>query len=182
MTDWTGEERRTGPDPESLRSELKAVRQDMGRLAGAVATLGSDEQMQKVMTAVAEEERRHRQRILTPIIVGLLVLGLGMAGILALLSSVKDTATQAKQAAGSAAKVSSYVDHCLVHPATATPGECGNTAATGQQSATVLALFCFLELPEPQRDDTTAKDCFTKAAAQAKASSAAATTTTTRTP
>lgn len=176
--DWDGVERREGPNPVSLQAELKAVRQDVGRLAVAVTTLGSDEQMQKVMNAVVEEERRHRQRILAPIIVGLVVIGSMMAGVLVLVGRANDTASQAKEAAESAALVSSFVDHCLVHPAAATPGECGNTAATGQQSVSVLTLFCYLQLPEPARTDDTARDCFAKAAAQAKAASAATTTTT----
>lgn len=176
---WHGEERRTGPDSESLRAELKAVRQDVGRLATSVATLGSDERMQAVIDSVVEEEARHRQRLLTKVIIGLLVLaGLGLSNLL-LTNQAKDTAAEAKKAAENSQKVAGYVDHCLVHPALATPGECGNTAATGQQSATVLALFCYLQLPEPQRDEATARDCFTKAAAQAKAASAAVTSSTT---
>lgn len=177
--EWSGEERRAGPDPANLQNELRAVRQDVGRLATSVAVLGSDERMQKVIDSVVEEEQRHRQRILSTIVIGLMVVGaLALVGLV-YAGAAKDAAVKAKAAAENSAKVSGYVDHCLVHPALATPGECGNTAATGQQSATVLALFCFLELPEPQRDDTTARECFGKAAAQAKAASAAATATTT---
>lgn len=188
MSEWTGEERRQGPNPTSLQHELKAVRQDVGRLATSVAALGSDERMQSVIDSVVEEEQRHRQRLLTKVVIGLLVLaGIGLSN-LALTSQAKATATdaensatEAKKAAANSEKVAVYVDHCLVHPALATPGECGNTAATGQQSATVLALFCYLQLTEQHRTDATAKDCFEKAAAQAKAASAAATTTTTTT-
>jgi hypothetical protein len=180
MPDWSGEERRAGPNPVTLQSELKAVRHDVGRLATSVATLGSDERMQKVIDSVVEEEQRHRQRLLTKVIIGLVVLaGIGVSNIL-LTNQAKDTATEAKKAAENSEKVAGYVDHCLVHPTDATPGECGNTQATGQQSATVLALFCFLELPQEQRTEATAQGCFVRAAAQAKAGSAAATTSTTR--
>lgn len=174
--EWPDIERRRADD---IRLELHNVRQDVGRLANAVVSLGSDERLEKAVQSVAEEEQRHRQRLLTKAIIGLLVLiGIGLSNIL-LTNQAKDTATEAKRAAENSEKVAGYVDHCLVHPAAATPGECGNTQATGQQSATVLALFCFLELPEARRDDATARDCFAKAAAQAKASAAAATTTTT---
>lgn len=179
MTDWTGEERREGPDPVALQQELRAVRQDVGRLATSVTTLGSDERMQKVIDSVVEEEQRHRQRLLSTVVTGLLVVAaLTLVGLL-YAGAAKDAAEKAKDAAASSARVAGYVDHCLVHPTQATPGECGNTQATGQQSASVLALFCYLQLPEAQRSDETARICFAKAAAQAKASSASATTTTT---
>lgn len=170
MSDWGGVERRSGPDPAGLQTELKAVRQDVGRLAGAVATLGSDERMQAVMNAVIEEERRHRVRILVPIIVGLVVVATLGVFQLSLTSQARDTSRKA-------GKVSSFVDHCLVHPALATPGECGNAAATGAQTASVVALFCYLELPQGQRTDATASDCFAKARA---ATAATVTTSTTR--
>jgi hypothetical protein len=144
-----------------------------------VATLGSDDRLQQAVDSVAEESTRHWQRIMVTIIVGLLVVA-SLAGVAIKFSgSAKDAAEKAEAAAVDSAKVSSYVEHCLVHPDKATPGECGNTAATGQQSATILALFCYLQLPEPQRTDATAQECFTKAATLARAQAAAATTTTT---
>lgn len=179
MTDWEGQERRAGPDPQNLQNELRAVRQDVGRLATSVATLGSDERMQAVIDSVVEEESRHRQRLLTKVVIGLLILtGIGLSNLL-LTNQAKDTATQAKRAARNSERVAVYVDHCLVHPAVATPGECGNTAATGQQSTAVLALFCYLRLPEPARTEGTARDCFDEAAAQAKAAASAVTSSTT---
>lgn len=172
MSQWEGEERRQGPDPTSLQHELRAVRQDVGRLASAVATLGSDERMQRVIDSVVEEEKRHRQRLLTKVIIGLVVIGVIGIFQLILTGDVKDTAAQARSAARSAAAVSRYVNDCLVHPAGAIPGECGNTAATGQQSSAVVALFCFLELPQAERTPPNADGCFQKAAAQTKATTA----------
>lgn len=173
--EWAGEERRT---PSEIQQDLKAVRQDVGRLATAVATLGSDERMQEVIDSVVEEEQRHRQRLLTKVIIGLLILaGIGLSNLL-LTHQAQETAAEAKKAAENSEKVAVYVDHCLVHPADATQGECGNTQATGQQSATVIALFCYLQLPQEKRTEASARECFVKAATQAKASSAAVTTTT----
>lgn len=178
--DWDGKtERRAGPDPASLQGEIRATRQDLGRLASAVATLGSDEKLQKAVDSVAQENRRHWQRLIA--IIGSAFAVIAVVVMIAALwaNDARDAAHAARDASTSAAKVSSYVDHCLVHPSVATPGECGNTTATGQQSATVLALFCFLELPQEARTDPTAQECFRRAAAEAKAASAAATTTTT---
>lgn len=189
MSQWEGPDRRQAPDPAALQAELRAVRQDVGRLATSVATLGSDERMQQVINSVVEEEKRHRQRLLTKVIVGLVVIGVVVAVGAAWSHDGKDAAHSAAKAAESAAEaasygkqVATYVDHCLVHPALATPGECGNTAATGAQSSAVLALFCYLQLPQERRTEPAAQDCFTKATAQAKAAAAAATTTTTRRP
>jgi hypothetical protein len=180
MDEWDGTtDRRLGPDTLSLQNELKAVRHDLGRVAVAVTTLGSDEQMQKVMEAVVEEERRHRMRILTPLVAALLVVAaLGVFQI-SLASQAKDTSARAADAATKAGVVATYVDHCLVHPSEATPGECGNTAATGQQSTAVLAIFCYLRVAPEARTDANARDCFRAASEQAKAASAATTTTTT---
>src|ERR1044072_851527 len=177
MRDWTGEIRRSNPEPMALQSELRAVRQDVGRLANSVATLGSDERMQRAIDSVVEEEQRHRQRILLTIVVGLLVVGAWTAVGLVFSGSAKDAAEKAKAAAVDSAKVANYVDHCLVHPMEAAPGECGNTAATGQQSVALLAIFCYLQVLPGDRNDANALDCFEKAAAkQARAT----TTTTTR--
>jgi hypothetical protein len=184
--EWSGVERRAGPDPAALQAELRLVRQDVGRLATSVTTLGSDEKLQAAVNSVAEEQKRHWQKLLATVTAALLVIVIVVAVGATWANDAKDAAAKAKVAADNAAraandsaKVAAYVDHCLVHPTEATPGECGNTQATGQQSATVLALFCFLKLPQEQRSETTAKTCFMSAAAQAKASSAAATTTTT---
>lgn len=174
---WSGEERRQGPNPEALQNELRAVRQDVGRLASSVATLGSDERMQEVIDSVLEEENRHRQRILTKIVIGLIVIGMIGLFQLTLTSAVRDTTVKTREAAESAGKVAMYVDHCLVHPDQATPGECGNTTATGQQSAAILALFCYLQLPQDKRNEVTARDCFTKATAQAKTQTSSTTVT-----
>lgn len=181
--DWTGEDRRAGgPDPAALQAELRAVRQDVGRLAGGVATLGSDERMQKVIDSVVAEEQRHRQRILSTIVIGLMVVGaLALVGVL-FAGSAKDAAEKAQAAAIDSGRVATYVEHCLVHPDQATPGECGNAAATGQQSSAVLAIFCYLRIDPSLRTETNAKECFEKAAVTAKAQAAAATTTTTEKP
>ena len=174
MTDgWDGTERREGPNTADLQREIKATRQDLGRLATAVTTLGSDEKLQAAVDSVAEEQKRHWQRLLATVTAALLVIG-------AVVAVGASWANDARDAAREAGKVSTYVDHCLVHPSEATQGECGNTAATGQQSATILALFCYLRIDPALRTDANARDCFDQAAAQAKAASAAATTTTTR--
>jgi hypothetical protein len=173
---WDGEERRRGPTPANLQSELKAVRQDVGRLATSVATLGSDERMQRAIESVVEEEQRHRQRILLTIVVGLLVVGALTAVGITFSGSAKDAAEKAEAAAVDSARVASYVENCLVRPDRATPGECGNTAATGQQSAAVLAIFCYLRIDPGQRTDQNAAECFRQAIEQAKASAATTTT------
>lgn len=178
--EWTGEERRKGPDPAAMRDELKAVRQDVGRLAQSVATLGSEERLKKALDSVVAEDQRHRQRILVTIVVGLLVVGSLAAVGVVYSEAAKEAADKAKVAATASAKVADYVDHCLVHPSEATPGECGNAAATGQQSTAVLALFCYLRIDPADRDDANARECFQKATAEARAASAATTTTTTR--
>lgn len=177
---WSGEERRAaGLSPAALQAELRAVREDLGLVATSVASLGSDERMQEVIDSVVEEESRHRQRLLTKVVIGLLVLaGIGLSNI-ALTSQANETADEAKRAATNSEKVAVYLDHCLVHPSEATPGECGNTAATGQQSTAVLALFCYLRIDPAERNDANAQECFSKAAEQARAASAAVTTTTT---
>ena len=172
MTDWDGTERRAVPDPANLQAEIRATRADLGRLATAVTALGSDEKLQAAVDSVAEEQKRHWQRMLATVTAALLVI----AVVVAVGAS---WANDAKDAARAAGRVSAYVDHCLVHPSEATPGECGNTAATGQQSATVLAIFCYLRVPPELRTEANAQECFTRAAEQAKAASASATTTTT---
>lgn len=184
--EWDGTERRAGPDTMELQREIKATRQDLGRLATAVTTLGSDEKLQAAVDSVAEEQKRHWQKLLATVAAALLVIAVVVGVGATWANDAKDAAHKAKAAADNAAhaaadsaKVANYVDHCLVHPASATPGECGNSQATGQQSATVIALFCFIQLPQDQRNEQTATECFKKAAAQAKAASAAATTTTT---
>ena len=187
MEEWDGTERRTGPDPVSLQAEIRATRQDLGRLATAVTTLGSDEKLQAAVDSVAEEQKRHWQRLVAIVTAALLTIGVVVAVGASWANDAKDAAHLAAAAARDAAKasaaaekVSTYVDHCLVHPSQATPGECGNTAATGQQSASIIALFCYLKIDPAARNDDNAKDCFEKGSAQARAASAAATTTTTR--
>jgi hypothetical protein len=188
-TPYSGPERRQGPDPVALQeaqralaSEVKATRQDLGRLATAVTTLGSDEKLQAAVNSVAEEQKRHWQRLIATVAGALAIIGVVVVVGASWANDAKDAATKAAVAAVNSQKVAGYVDHCLVHPSLATPGECGNTAATGQQSAGILALFCYLQLPEPQRTEATGRDCFMKASAQAKAAAAAATTTTTEKP
>jgi len=171
MTNWDGEERRTGPDPAALQNELRAVRQDVGRLATAVTSLGSDEKLQAAIDSVAEEQKRHWQRLTAPLFAAILV-------IVVVAAFGARWSRDAKDAASSAGRVSSYVDHCLVHPSEATPGECGNAAATGQQSTAVLAIFCYLRIAPEDRTDANAQACFSKAAEQARVASASVTTTT----
>lgn len=175
---WDGTDRRKSPDPESLQAEIRATRQDLGRLAASVTVLGSDERLQKVVDSVVEEEQRHRQGIMSTIVIGLMVVGsLTFVGLI-YAGAAKDAAVKAKAAAENSAKVAGYVDHCLVHPSEATPGECGNTAATGAQSTAVLAIFCYLRVAPVDRSDANARECFERAADQAKVSAAATTTTT----
>ena len=164
-TQWSGEERRTGPDPASLQAELKAVRQDVGRLASAVTSLGSDEKLQAAIDSVAEEQKRHWQRLLATLTAALLVI----AVVVAVGAS---WANDAKDAAREAGRVSTYVDHCLVHPGEAAPGECGNT--TAGQSVGLLALFCYLRIPPAERTEANGAECFRRASEQINA-----TTTTT---
>ncbi len=152
-----------------LQAELKAVRHDVGRLATSVATLGSDERMQKVIDSVVEEEKRHRQRLLTKIaLAGLVLAVIGLTN-LSLTNRVKDISEDSKT-------VALYVDHCLVHPTKAVPGECGNAAATGAPSATLLSIFCVLQMPIEVRTDAVIQGCSKKAAEQAKAFSSTTTT------
>lgn len=172
--DWKGEERRQVPNPQALQEELKAVRHDVGRLASSVATLGSDERMQKVVDSVVEEEMRHRQALLIKIVVGLLVLAFIGIFNLTMTNRVKDIATDAKV-------VASYVDHCLVHPSKATPGECGNVSATGAPSVTLLSIFCVLQIPIEGRSDEVIQDCSKKAAEKAKSLSTTTSTSITTT-
>ena len=167
--DWDGVDRRKAPDPDNLKAEIRATRQDLGRLATAVTALGSDEKLQAAIDSVAQEQRRHWQRTLAPLIAALLVI----AGVTAVGASWANDAKDASRAAG---RVATYVDHCLVHPDRAKPGECGNTTATGQQSVALLAIFCYLQIDPTLRTEANARYCFEKATAQAKA---AATTTTT---
>ena len=177
--DWDGTERRAGPDPEDLQREIRATRQDLGRLAAAVTTLGADEKLQAAVDSVAREQQRHWQRLMATVVAGLAIVA-AVAGFgVAQATRSQNTAEAARDAAEAAGRVSAYVDHCLVHPSEATPGECGNTAATGEQSAPVLALFCYLRVAPESRTEANAADCFRAATEQARKTSAATTTTTT---
>jgi hypothetical protein len=173
----TGEQYQ-GPERRQGQLELVAVAMGLDNLTKAIETNLSEERLQGI---VSFEQKRGRNRLILamvmPLTVAILVSFFGLAQA----HSNHTQGARTQKIATDAAHVATYVDHCLVHPDQATAGECGNSVATGQQSATVIALFCFLELPQGERTDKTATECFTKAAAQAKASSAAATTTTTTT-
>lgn len=108
---WDGIERRRGAtdDTSSLRREVSGVRQDLGRLATAVATLGSDEKLQQAVDSVVQEERRHRQRIMASMVVGLVVVA---AISIANRGIIEDAGT-----------VADYVQKCLQHPERLTPEE-----------------------------------------------------------
>jgi hypothetical protein len=54
------------------------MRQDVGRLATALVTLGSDDRLEEAVASVAEEEKRHRQRV-TATLLAPILLALAMA-------------------------------------------------------------------------------------------------------
>jgi hypothetical protein len=138
------------------------VRQDVGRLANAVTQLGSDDRLESAVASVAEEERRHRQRLLVAILVPLMALGaLGVIN----LSISRDI----KRIAVNNQRIAAYIDHCLVHVEKRTVEECGATS-TSSTSAAVLALVEFqscalLILPEERTRnslDTCAQAAFAR--------------------
>jgi hypothetical protein len=146
-----------------LTDEVRSVRQDVGRLANAVTRLGSDERLAVAVASVAEEERRHRQRLLAAILVPLLAIGiLGAVNL--------STSQDIKRIAVSNQRIAAYIDHCLVHTERRTVEECGPGSGAGGTSAAVAALMEFqtcalLILPEDRTRnalDTCARTAFSQ--------------------
>lgn len=141
-----------------LTNELRAVRADVGRLATAVVTLGADDRLERAVTAVSEEDRRHRQRLLVSVI-GVLILVLGMAGFAAWQAHANSQSLENTEV------VADYVRDCLQNRKTLTAQQardrCGSAADGGATFVAGLISFqrCALLILPEERTPALLDDC-----------------------
>jgi hypothetical protein len=164
-----GEEGAAGHD---LTRELHAVRQDVGRLATAVLTLGSDERLEKAVAAVSEEERRHRLRLGSTVISVLVVLiAITTLGAFQSRSNGRSI-EQTQEAVENTRVVADYVRDCLQHRANLTTSQIREKCGSDGGASALLGLFtferCVLPLPIPQRTPAAMDACVALAQAAAK--------------
>lgn len=157
-TGATGEAGTPGLD---LSVEFRAMRQDVGRLANALVTLGSDDRLEKAVESVAEEEKRHRQRLgailLAPLLLAIAV-GAGSWW----------QARSNGEAFENTRVVADYVRDCLQHPENLTPEQlaerCGRTADGSASALAALVEFqtcALLAFPDWTEENLSA--CTTRA-------------------
>jgi hypothetical protein len=144
---YQGPDRRQTPD---IRAELIAVASGLESMASAVETNLSETRLTNI---VANEQRRDRWKIVTPILVGIaLVLFISFSN---------------HQQNNDVSTVAGYVRHCLQHPeklsAAKKAAECGNTSSG--QAFFVTYLNCALQKEVPQRTDAYLNSCVQKGVA-----------------
>lgn len=141
---YEGPDRRQSPD---IRAELIAVATGLESMATAVETNLSEARLTAI---VANEQKRDRWKIVTPILVGV---------ILAIIIGFSN-----HQQNNDVSTVAGYVRHCLQHPeklsSAQKAAECGNTS--GGQAFFVTYLNCALKQPVPLRTDEYLNACVQK--------------------
>lgn len=141
-----------GPAGADLTKELRTLRADVGKLAGTIVSLGSDERLEKVVESVSDEEKRHRQRmtiwLVTPIIL-LIAISIGSwSQSRANAITLRNTKV-----------VADYVRNCLTQPEHPDREECGDQS----ESVAVLGLIefqrCALQILPEKRTDANMQAC-----------------------
>ena len=172
----TGQRGERGAAGTDLTDELRAVRADVGRLASAVVTLGSDDRLEQAVTAVAEEDRRHRQRLMTTII-AVLILVSAMGAFAAIQSHSTGQSVENTEV------VADYVRDCLQNRDTLTPEQaqqkCGGTANSGASFVAGLIAFqrCALLILPADRTNALLDECQIQALQVMKGTPPSTTTT-----
>lgn len=134
-----GEPGPAGPKGEAgadVTDELRAVRQDVGRLANAVLTLGSDERLERAVSSVTEEDRRHRQR-LTVSVIGVLAVVLALGIFAAWQSAANGRSLENSEL------VADYVRDCIQHRAKLTPEEVTEKCGGDGGANAIIVLLTF---------------------------------------